>query len=118
MERSQNLDVVQLCKTNNPVQANFFCLILSVSFSRYSLIVPKFILEKKCSFETWKKENKLYMVMLVLPAGRHTEQHDIFFGIGSSLKEMTKMKDFEAGMNPYRCLAVRSLRSITFQLKL
>jgi hypothetical protein len=43
-----------------------------------------------------EKRMKLYMVMLgCTPAGRHTEQHDIFFGIGSSLKEITpKMKDF------------------------
>jgi hypothetical protein len=43
-----------------------------------------------------EKKMKLYMVMLgCTPAGRHTEQHDIFFGIGSSLKEITpKMKDF------------------------
>jgi hypothetical protein len=43
-----------------------------------------------------EKQMKLYMVMLgCTPAGRHTEQHDIFFGIGSSLKEMTsKMKGF------------------------
>jgi hypothetical protein len=43
-----------------------------------------------------EKKMKLYMVMLgCTPAGRHTEQHDIFFGISSSLKEMTsKMKDF------------------------
>jgi hypothetical protein len=39
---------------------------------------------------------KLYMVMLgCTPAGRLTEQHDIFFGIGSSLKEiLPKMKAF------------------------
>jgi hypothetical protein len=39
---------------------------------------------------------KLYMIMLgCTPAGRLTEQHDIFFGIGSSLKEMIpKMKAF------------------------
>jgi hypothetical protein len=43
-----------------------------------------------------EKQLKLYMVMLgCTPAGRITEQHDIFFGIGSSLKEMIpKMKDF------------------------
>jgi len=43
-----------------------------------------------------KKKLKLFMVMLgCTPAGRHTEQHDIFFGIGSSLKEMIpKMKSF------------------------
>jgi hypothetical protein len=39
---------------------------------------------------------KLYMIMLgCTPAGRLTEQHDIFFGIGSSLKEiLPKMKAF------------------------
>ncbi len=32
---------------------------------------------------------KLFMIMLgSKPAGRHTEQHDIFFGIASSLKEL------------------------------
>ena len=32
---------------------------------------------------------KLYMVMLgCVPAGRNTEQHDVFFGIGDSLKEL------------------------------
>ncbi len=34
-------------------------------------------------------ENKLFMVMLgCRPEGRCTEQHDIFFGIGTSLKEL------------------------------
>lgn len=32
---------------------------------------------------------KLYMVLIgCTPAGRTTEQHDVFFGVGSSLKEM------------------------------
>ena len=36
-----------------------------------------------------EKEVKLYMIMLgCRPTGRCTEQHDIFFGIGSSLKEL------------------------------
>ena len=36
-----------------------------------------------------KKQLKLYMVMLgCTPEGRLTEQHDIFFGIGPSLKEL------------------------------
>lgn len=36
-----------------------------------------------------KNGNKLYMIMLgCRPEGRYTEQHDIFLGIGSSLKEM------------------------------
>lgn len=41
-------------------------------------------------------ENKLFMVMLgCRPEGRCTEQHDIFFGIGSSLKELIpSMKAF------------------------
>ena len=41
-------------------------------------------------------ENKLFMVMLgATPKGRLTEQHDIFFGIGSSLKELVpQMKAF------------------------
>lgn len=39
---------------------------------------------------------KLYMIMLgCKPQGRLTEQHDIFFGIGNSLKELIpSMKDF------------------------
>ena len=36
-----------------------------------------------------EKEFKLYMIMLgCIPEGRFTEQHDIFFGIGTSLKEL------------------------------
>jgi hypothetical protein len=36
-----------------------------------------------------KESYKLYMVLLgCVPKGRLTEQHDIFFGIGSSLKEL------------------------------
>ncbi|MGO4905867.1 DUF1543 domain-containing protein [Flavobacterium sp. W20_MBD1_R3] len=36
-----------------------------------------------------EKELKLYMIMLgCVPEGRFTEQHDIFFGIGKSLKEL------------------------------
>lgn len=36
-----------------------------------------------------KEKLKLYMVMLgCTPEGRFTEQHDIFFGIGYSLKEL------------------------------
>ena len=39
---------------------------------------------------------KLYMILLgCRPIGRFTEQHDIFFGIGNSLKELIpKMKSF------------------------
>ncbi|MFE3868590.1 DUF1543 domain-containing protein [Flavobacterium sp. LS2P90] len=39
---------------------------------------------------------KLYMIMLgCTPKGRFTEQHDIFFGIGNSLKNLIPhMKDF------------------------
>lgn len=42
------------------------------------------------------KELKLYMIMLgCKPIGRFTEQHDIFFGIGNSLKELIpQMKAF------------------------
>lgn len=37
---------------------------------------------------------KLYMVMLgCKPKGRFTEQHDIFFGIGNSLKELIPQMD-------------------------
>lgn len=36
-----------------------------------------------------KDKLKLYMVMLgCTPAGRNTEQHDIFFGIGKNLKDL------------------------------
>jgi hypothetical protein len=43
-----------------------------------------------------KDKLKLYMVMLgCTPEGRYTEQHDIFFGIGKSLKELIpEMKVF------------------------
>ena len=42
------------------------------------------------------KTSNLHMIMLgCTPKGRFTEQHDIFFGIGSSLKELVPdMKDF------------------------
>jgi hypothetical protein len=37
----------------------------------------------------WGMEQKLFMVMLgCTPPGRYTEQHDIFFGIGTSLKSL------------------------------
>nr|WP_314866822.1 DUF1543 domain-containing protein [uncultured Flavobacterium sp.] len=37
---------------------------------------------------------KLYMIMLgCTPEGRYTEQHDIFFGIGNSLKELIPQMD-------------------------
>jgi len=37
----------------------------------------------------WGMEQKLFMVMLgATPSGRHIEQHDIFFGIGTSLKAL------------------------------
>ncbi|WP_016991224.1 DUF1543 domain-containing protein [Flavobacterium sp. ACAM 123] len=43
-----------------------------------------------------EKQLKLYMIMLgCTPEGRLTEQHDIFFGIGPSLKELIpQMKAF------------------------
>ena len=39
---------------------------------------------------------KLYMIMIgCRPKGRYTEQHDIFFGIGNSIKELVpKMNEF------------------------
>ncbi|WP_417361127.1 DUF1543 domain-containing protein [Galbibacter sp.] len=42
------------------------------------------------------KDLKLFMVMLgCKPEGRYTEQHDIFFGIGESLKELLpQMNEF------------------------
>jgi len=45
---------------------------------------------------TMQDKLKLYMVMLgCRPEGRFTEQHDIFFGIGKSLKELIpQMKAF------------------------
>ncbi len=41
-------------------------------------------------------ENKLFMIVLgATPPGRVTEQHDVFFGIGKSLKELLpEMKSF------------------------
>lgn len=46
-------------------------------------------------------DHKLYMLLLgCKPEGRHTEQHDIFFGIGTSLKDLVpEILDFwpEAG---------------------
>jgi hypothetical protein len=43
-----------------------------------------------------ENKNKLYMIMLgCRPKGRFTEQHDIFFGIGKSLRELIpSMKAF------------------------
>lgn len=43
-----------------------------------------------------KSSLKLYMIMLgATPPGRHIEQHDIFFGIGNSLKDLAAdMKTF------------------------
>ena len=43
-----------------------------------------------------KDKLKLYMILLgCRPAGRFTEQHDIFFGIGKSLKDLIpQMKSF------------------------
>ena len=43
-----------------------------------------------------KEKLKLYMIMLgCTPEGRYTEQHDIFFGIGKSLKDLIpEMKAF------------------------
>lgn len=42
------------------------------------------------------KETNLYMIMLgCTPKGRFTEQHDIFFGIGTTLKDLVEdMKNF------------------------
>src|ERR1700679_88042 len=35
------------------------------------------------------KEQKLFMVLVgATPKGRHTEQHDVFFGIGESLNSL------------------------------
>ncbi len=43
---------------------------------------------------------KLYMVILgAVPAGRHTEQHDVFFGIGDSLASLKEdMQNFWPGV--------------------
>jgi hypothetical protein len=42
------------------------------------------------------EDRKLFMIMLgATPPGRHIEQHDIFFGIGTSLKDLaSSMKAF------------------------
>jgi hypothetical protein len=47
-------------------------------------------------FYKTKSDMKLYMVILgCTPKGRFTEQHDVFFGIGSSLRELVpQMNDF------------------------
>lgn len=42
-----------------------------------------------------KEELQLYMVILgCKPKGRFTEQHDIFFGIGNSLKNLIPQMNF------------------------
>jgi hypothetical protein len=50
----------------------------------------------KINLQEMKNNLKLYMIMLgCRPEGRFTEQHDIFFGIGNSLKELVPdMKAF------------------------
>ncbi len=45
----------------------------------------------KYLYSTMENELKLYMVLLsCTPNGRLTEQHDIFFGIGKSITDLTK----------------------------
>ena len=58
--------------------------------------MPKFSFSKKMYFWKMENTNKLYMIMLgCRPKGRYTEQHDIYFGIGKSLKELLpSMKAF------------------------
>ena len=47
------------------------------------------ILNQQVQIQLTYMELKLYMVLLGgKPTGRHTEQHDVFFGIASSLKEL------------------------------
>lgn len=51
--------------------------------------LTKFVKFNSITFDTMKTNLKLYMIMLgCKPEGRLTEQHDIFFGIGSSLKNL------------------------------
>lgn len=70
-----------------------YCNILLKSIQ---LLCQKLHLTKNCTFAKMKNEYKLYMIMLgCRPQGRFTEQHDIFFGIGTSLKELIpNMKAF------------------------
>ena len=70
-----------------------YCNILILNIQ---LLCQKLHLTKKCTFAKMKNEYRLYMIMLgCRPQGRHTEQHDIFFGIGTSLKELIpNMKAF------------------------
>lgn len=57
-------------------------------------VIKKFFSPQPCKIlrnqtYLWDMEYKLFMVMLgCTPPGRHTEQHDIFFGIGTSLKSL------------------------------
>ena len=67
-------------------------------FFKYFYIHPYFFRGKNIFLLLlhYKKTSNLYMIMLgCTPKGRFTEQHDIFFGIGTSLKELVAdMKSF------------------------
>lgn len=58
--------------------------------------MPNFTFNKKLYFYIMTTQPKLFMAMLgCRPKGRYTEQHDIFFGIGHSFKELIPaMKSF------------------------
>ena len=59
-------------------------------FFKYFYIHPYFFRGKNIFYYIYiMKTTNLYMIMLgCTPKGRFTEQHDIFFGIGSTLKEL------------------------------
>ena len=66
-------------------------------FFKYFYKYPYFFRGKNIFYYFYiMKISNLYMIMLgCTPKGRFTEQHDIFFGIGSSLKELVPdMKEF------------------------
>lgn len=60
------------------------------NFFKYFYKYPYFFRGKNIFYYFYiMKTSNLYMIMLgCTPKGRFTEQHDIFFGIGSSLKEL------------------------------
>ena len=57
--------------------------------NNFSLILVLILFINNQYFYKMEKPNKLFMLMLgCRPEGRFTEQHDIFFGIAQSLKEL------------------------------
>ena len=72
-----------------------------------------------------EKELKLFMVVIgCKPKGRFTEQHDVFFGIGNSLKELLpEMKEFwpeakgKIHIDSWREITVVENHSVTIEEK-